>query len=336
MWALKNRTSYGAERNWIRDKTGHHHWLVAVRATFDIGHRGRLTLADHQPAPAFAPEFRGDPATTSLRRDSDLLAVKPGTDVVVDAMAHAPGGRPAASVPVSLRFADVEKTLVVYGTRVYYRGAVGMTTSAPRPFIAQAIKYEHAYGGSDTSATDPRRHRIDMRNPVGRGVAVEAQQLEHQPAHLVEYPRGDFRKVGPAGFGPVASFWSPRIERGGTYDERWTKTKKPLLPDDYDDRFALSAPDDQRTARPLRGGETLSATNMSADGSLQMVLPKIFLAFRTRVAGRFEEHRATLVTVFLAPEERTLSLTWQSTLPVGHRDVEHLDQTVISEKTYLA
>jgi hypothetical protein len=55
MWMLDNQTAYAVERNWVRDKNGRHHWVVAVKATFDVGQDGRLTLADEQPPPALAP-----------------------------------------------------------------------------------------------------------------------------------------------------------------------------------------------------------------------------------------------------------------------------------------
>src|SRR6185437_4057218 len=123
----------------------------------DIAPDGRLKLADEQPPPLLAPEHRGDPARTSRRLDADLLALKPGTDVVLDACAHAPKGRPAPSVPVSLRVGEIDKTLVVHGTRVYYRGAIGLTTTNPVPFTTQPIHYEWAFGGTDTSDADARR-----------------------------------------------------------------------------------------------------------------------------------------------------------------------------------
>lgn len=79
MWSLDNRTPYAAGRNWVRDKTGAHHWLVAVKATFQVAPDGRLSLGDEQPPPLLAPIHRGDPGLSSLRADSDLLALKPGT-----------------------------------------------------------------------------------------------------------------------------------------------------------------------------------------------------------------------------------------------------------------
>lgn len=335
MWALDNQTPYGADRAWIRDKTGTHQWLVAVKATFDIGEQGRLRLSDEQPPPSREPQHRGDPATTSLRLDSDLLAAKPATDVILDAYAHAPRGKPRHTVEVSLRIAEVHKTLLVHGPRVYVQGAWGLTTSRPLPFTRLPVHYEWAYGGSDLTPADLRKRVIDARNPVGKGIRAVKSQLENQPAHLIEYPRGKFAEAGPAGFGPIASAWSPRRERAGTYDSRWEATKKPLLADNYSELAALSSPDDQRPRKPLRGGETILLTNMTPSGELKFDLPRIVLTFQTKFGHRPVEHRGTMVTVFVVPDELKLSVVWQSLLPVSVRDADYLDFTTIREKPYV-
>jgi hypothetical protein len=336
MWIVSNETPYAADRNWTRDRQGNHVWLVAVQATFDIAASGRLTLADEQPPPLLAPEYRGEPGASSLRRDSDLLAAKPGTDVLMDACAYAPKGRAVPIVPVTLRVADVDKSVLVHGSRVYYRGALGLTTSRPQPFVTHPVHYEEAFGGVDVQNPDPRKQRIDPRNPVGRGFTLTPRALEHALAHALEYPGGKPADAGPAAFGPIDYSWSPRLERAGTYDESWLKTRRPLLPEDYDEAFALTAPEDQRPTRPLRGGEVVAVTNATPEGLLRFELPKIFLTFTTRISGRDEEHRApTLSTVFLALEERKLSLVWQSTLAVSGRELDELDDTTVGEKAFL-
>ena len=135
---LKNQTAYAAARNWTRDKDGVHWWIVAVKATYAAGASGALALVEEQTPPDLAPVHFGEPGKSSLRPDSDLLAVKPGTDVLVLADAHAPGGQAAASVPVALRAGTLEKHLVVHGERAYYEGPLGLTTTAPRPFHSMA------------------------------------------------------------------------------------------------------------------------------------------------------------------------------------------------------
>lgn len=332
MWALINQTPYAAERTWVRDKTGHHHWIVAVKATFEITPHGALHLAADQPPPVMAPEFFGEPGASSLRFDTDLAPRKPTTEILVDACAYAPHGKPVPSVPVGFRVGPIQKTLVVHGPRVYYSGVGGLTTTAPQPFDHHPIRYEDAYGGSDLSDPDPRRQRIDPRNPVGKGVKVRVTDLVNTPAHRIEYPHGDPSKLGPAGFGALASHWSPRLELAGTYDAAWVKNTKPLLPTDYDERVTLCAPLDQRASTYLQGGEPVQLVNMTPDGMLHTALPKLELVHTTRIKGRREHHRSRLVTVILEPEQRHLMLVWQTSLPVAATELDHLVGTTIEER----
>lgn len=334
MWTLDNRTGLGADRNWTRDKSGVHLWIVAVQATFQVGASGKLTPAEEQQPPTLAPVYHGEPGLSSLRRDSDLLAVKPGTDVLVNAHAHAPRGRPTKSVLASLRIDKLEKVLRISGTRTYARRLGVLTLSSPKPFVSRPIVYEWAYGGYDKTHSDPRKHRIDARNPIGKGFAARRQHLHRKPAHAIEYASGDPSRKGPAGFGAIDRAWSPRRELAGTYDDAWAASKKPLLPEDYDDRFGLCSPPDQRPTGFLRGGERIELKCMTQQGSLQFELPRRYFVFRTLFGSRREVHRGKLVTVIIEPEDSQLFMVWQSVLKVKARDTEHLDRTVILEKPY--
>lgn len=332
MWALLNKTAYAAERNWVRDKEGVHWWVVAVRATFDLAVDGRLTLCDEQIPPVLAPEFRGDPSSSSLLVDSDLLGLKPSTDVLLVANAHAPKGKPAGTVPVVLRVGGLEKQLLVHGDRVYYDGATGLRTTSPAPFITQAIQYESAFGGGDTSDPDPSRHRIDERNPVGRGFGRAASWV-NKPAHTIEYATGDASTRGPAGFGPIDPAWLPRRTLAGTYDAKWVETKKPLLPDDYSPTFMQSAPADQRPAVPLVGGERVGLLNMTPSGSVVFELPMINLSFVSRFGSYWSQHDSpVLSTLLLEPSNGKVSMVWQSGLRVPAAEGDFLDVTEIEER----
>ena len=332
MWGLKNRTAYAAERNWTRDKDGVHWWLVAVKATFNIAPGGRLRLADQQPPPGLMPEYFGEPGLLSLRCDSELLAVKPGTDVLVIAHAHAPQRKPAPTVPVALRIGQFQKILLVHGERAYSRGLTGVTTTRPQLFTKRPIRYEFAFGGCDLSDPDPRKHCIDERNPIGRGFARRAAHIVGKPAHTIEYPSGEPADNGPAGFGPIDPSWLPRRKLAGTYDAQWEQLKKPLLPDDFDPAFALSSPTDQRLQKPFAGGERVELVNMTPDGVLRFDLPRISLKFTTRISTRREQHHARMVTVLVEPEEKRLSVVWQSVLRVPSPDADYLDETEIIEQ----
>ncbi|MDB4977391.1 MAG: hypothetical protein JWN48_5732 [Myxococcaceae bacterium] len=335
MWTLNNQTPYAAERTWVRDKHGVHHWLVAVRGTFTFDEQGTLQLAVEQPPPLRTAVYFGDPGQSSLRYDADLLGMKPATDLTVLGSAYAPHGRPATKVLVGLRIEKLTKSVEVHGDRVY-SGTSLLDVSRSTAFARKPLLYEAAYGGADASPGDPARHVRDGRNPVGVGVYGEPGARRGKPAHTIEYPGRDPAKPGPAGFGPLASYWLPRLRHAGTYDAGWEQTKKPLLPDDYDERFTLCAPPDQQFGTYLRGGELLEMLNFTPTGVLRLTLPKIYLTFCTRFGTRSEEHRGRLVSVIVEPDERQLTMVWQSALKVRASDADYLDETLIDEKPYLA
>ncbi|MCA9651963.1 MAG: DUF2169 domain-containing protein [Myxococcales bacterium] len=331
MWLLENHTPYVAERSWTRDHHGVHWYLVAIRGTFLVDPDGRLSLADEQAPPVLAPLYAADAGVSSLLFDSDLLETKPGTDVLVLGRAFAPRGRPAPAVPVVLRVGVLEKQLVVYGNRVYVDGAMGLGTTSAQPFVEQPIDYERAFGGGDVADPDPQRHRIDERNPIGRGFPPKASVWANELAHCVEYPDGSHRR-GPAGFGPIDRHWLPRRTLAGTYDAAWVGRKKPLLPDDYDPRFGHCAPIDQQLPQPLGGGERVGVLNMSPEGSLVFELPRVSFRMRTRIGSTRHDHGATLSTITIEPAERRVSVVWRSSLRVPARQVDDLRTTDIREE----
>lgn len=333
MWALENATAYGAERGWTRAPEGHHLWLVAVKATFDVREGGALKLADTQPPPRIAPEFWGEPGLSSLRYEQEVTPVKPTTDVLVNGSAYAPAGRTATEVPVSLRFGRVRKDLVVTGPRVFFHQLGMLSRTPPQAFRSMPIRYENAYGGMDMEHPDPKRQRIEMRNPVGKGVAADASSLEHTQAYSVEYPNA--AGPVPAGLGPIAPSWQPRLSYAGTYDDAWQRKRAPLLPTDYDPRYLMCAPADQQAPQHLRGGEVIDLVHLTPEGALRLTLPSIYLTFTTRFGRRREQHRARLGTVLIEPDEQRLSLIWNTQLAVGGPWVDYLDTTRIAEKPYL-
>ncbi|KIG17738.1 putative exported protein [Enhygromyxa salina] len=302
-----------------------------MKATFEFKPDGTLGLADEQLDPLHVPEYFGDPGRSSLRYEADLIGPKPGTDVIVNAHAHAAGGRPIREVGVSLRIGELQKTLLVRGQSRYSFGMTGLRVTEPAPFVTHPIRYESAYGGSDMLDDEPKRHRIDARNPVGVGIAQHAAHLHGRVAPSVFYPRGDPAKIGPAGFGAIASYWSPRREVAGTYDQRWAAHKRPLLPDDYDPTHLLCSPVDQRAQPRLRGGERIGLVNLTPEGALEFELPRVVFAATTRISRRSVEHGFELASVVIEPEQRRLIMTWQSALLVRAPEVDDLRVSRIRE-----
>lgn len=335
MWLLSNSTPFAAERTWVRDTDGAEVWLVAVRGSFLIQADGKQVLDTEQTEVSRIPKFMGKPGLSSLIDECDLVHNKVRTDVLVYGSAYSPGGRPATSVNVRLKLAKIDKTLRVQGDRRWQRGILGVGLSSPEPFKQMPIVYERAFGGTDQKAPDPKEHQWEPRNPVGTGFATRKEHVVDELAPNVEDPRFpyvDWRQGCPAGFGPIARHWSPRVELAGTYDGEWENTRKPLLPSNFDERFYQCAPEDQQVKGFLKGSEAVELYNMTPDGFLSFRLPKVTLAMTTQFYdGTMSQHRADLHTVILYPDKRSFQIVWHSQLPCHHK-VNKLKVTRITLK----
>ncbi len=324
MWALNNRTPFSAERAWVRDKNGAEVWLVAVKGTFDIRADGTTVPAEKQEKVVLAPEFAGDPQSSSLLNDTDLPHKKLATDVLLQGHAYAPAGKPATRLSVGLKVANIQKVLHVTGDRVWLDSIGGVAISDPQPFLKMPITYERAFGGMDLIDEDEKQHDWDVRNPAGCGFATKAEHLIGKPVPNIEDPNdlitGWKQRPRPMGFGPIAGYWHPRVKLAGTYDENWEKQRLPLLPEDFDERYHQSAPEDQQVPGYLKGGELVQLVNLTPEGRFQFLLPRIFLGFTTHFFdGTSESHRSVLHTVILKPDVPQVVMVWHTYLPCHHK-----------------
>lgn len=333
MWTIRNQTPYKVANSWGRDKSGCHEWIVAVKGTFDIGLDGTTKIADEQLDPLIIAEHVAASGASSLRYDSDLVGAKATTDIVLNGTAYAPGGRPSEEFQVGMFVGPVSKVLTVRGTRRWGDGVFGGNSHA-EPVSQVPIVYENAYGGYDAGGSDPRAHALDPRNPVGRGVVAAGKNRRGLLMPHFEYPHGRLEQAGPAGFGAIDSFWSPRREHAGTYDDAWYRDRMPLLPQDWDCQALQCAPVDQRPTRYLRGGELVTLRNLTPSGNLQFTLPKVRLGFTTRILDRTDQHNAHLSSVILEPDSMRLLMVWVSVLTVPD-DIDYLESTVVREKVLI-
>lgn len=337
MWLLTNNTPFAAERTWVRDENGAEVWIVAVKGSFLIEEGGKTVLNPDQIEVSRVPKFRGDPATTSLLFESDLIHKKTRTDVIVHGHAYTPGGRPSTRVDVRLKLANIDKTLRVHGDRVVEGGFIGVSASIPQPFVKMPISYERSFGGTDQQDENPKNHDWEPRNPVGVGFGTRAEHVLGKPAPNVELPDVPYaghKRGAPAGFGPIPRHWSPRVSYAGTYDDHWKEERMPLLPADFDERFYQSAPQDQQTDAFLKGGEIVELFNMTPGGYLSFELPRVSLSFSTELGSQRIEHRSNLHTVVIEPDVPQVVLVWHSSLPCHGKETK-LYRTSVRQKEYV-
>jgi hypothetical protein len=336
MWLIANKTPFAADHAWVIDQEGNKLWMVVVKATFDVTTDGRCQLAGFSDPVRQVATPHNEFGTSSLCYEADLLGPKVTTDILVLGDAMAPSGRRVTALDVALQVGPVKKCLRVTGNRIWDSnpfGGVGM--SAPEAFERMPVSYERAYGGWDKSSSDEREHRLNARNPVGTGFAVRIENCKGARLPNVEWPDKMIRswkdRPEPAGLNVVDCAWSPRRELAGTYDEKWRRQRFPLWAEDFDSRYNNCAPRDQQTPAFLRGGERVDVLNMSPGGRLSFSLPRIELAFRTRLGGKRIEHAGQLSTVLIEPNRSRFVMTWQTTI-VCNRRADDLDETLVVEK----
>lgn len=151
--------------------------VVVMRATFVIGTDGTLELSGEQEPIATEDEYFGEPNRSSVRQESDLVPFKPRCDVIVNATAHAPGGRPSFEFAAGIRINRtsgenndmgpplLEKKLLVTGPRCWDKGFLGSwkLKSPTAPITSLPLRYEHAFGGEcRINRDDPDGRRVDM------------------------------------------------------------------------------------------------------------------------------------------------------------------------------
>jgi hypothetical protein len=338
MWSLTNHTPFAADRGFARDRDGAEVWLVAVKATFRVNRDSSVEVAEEQAKVSVAAEHTGEPGQSSLAYESDLILTKCGTDVLLRGHAYAPAGLPTDAVDVTMRVGRISKTLRVIGNRYWRKAPVGLKMTDAESFLKMPITYERAYGGVDRLSRNPKKHAVERRNPVGTGFAVSRRHLVDQPLPNIEDPRALItswrQRPPPAGFGPIAGHWLPRVRFAGTYDDRWQEERQPLVPDDFDDRFYQCAPEDQQADGFMRGGEEVELYNLSPIGVLKFNLPRAYFAFETDLGREVVEHRANLHTVILEPDEQRVIMVWHTSVRCHNRE-SSLERTVITQKEYL-
>src|SRR4051812_38471956 len=180
---LDNKTDFVVHPQLLVDKDGEK-LVVIVKATLTRAPDGTLEPAAKrlQRKVRVADVPWGKPERSSILYPADLCLRKPGTDVIVVAKAHAPGGKAVPSFDVAVRVGHLQKLCRVFGLRVWQAGGSGL--SSPRPVAEMEMRYDHAWGGFDDS--DPEEVVEEARNPVGSGMARDPAGLTHKPAPSIE------------------------------------------------------------------------------------------------------------------------------------------------------
>ncbi|WP_284775431.1 DUF2169 domain-containing protein [Agrobacterium sp. lyk4-40-TYG-31] len=294
---LVNHTPYPNFRYYSSDKAGVDFGVVIVKCTYEVGPSGRLLKAEEQAPMVFTDMCHGEVNRTSLWHPSDLVPLKPATDLIVNGVARAPGSEPLPSWTCGVRIEDdgnvrLEKILRVTGPRewrpiwkrrlsesekqewqLHRRYFDRWELSEPTSITELPLHYEYAFGGEVPQGQDTDGKAVfdtDHRNPLGLG-KIDPACTDHSapiPAPQIESinePVSDpYQDMMPQSLGPIPPAWLPRRPLGGTYDQNWKDNIWPAWPPDYDFAYHNSAHPDLILDPYLKGTETIQLTGLSA------------------------------------------------------------------------
>jgi hypothetical protein len=300
------------------DENGRPALVAVLKATYEIGAGGRLTLAAQQRPVCLAGE-RHDGG--SWKYEPEATPAKSATDVVLIGSARPPRGL-ARELPVRFRVGPVAQDAVVVGDRTWTkRFGGGIVPSEATPFESMPLTWERAFGGWDRNGTDPAAHSCEERNPLGRGYRRGRGSFEDGiPLPNVESPGDRLRSFGdrpaPVGFGFTSPEFHPRRTLAGTYDDAWQRERRPLLPLDFDRRFFNAAAPGLITSVHLQGDEPIEVTHCGPTAEMSFRLPRVPPPVVTVVTGGPDRRLDTrLDTVIVNADEAVLLLLWRGAAP---------------------
>lgn len=308
----------------LTDPLGAETLLVIVKGTWRIDRNGTLAVAEEQVPIQFEPLYHGEPDSSSLILDTDVVLEKPGTDCIL--LGHAFASKVGVgSVDVTFAVGPVRKTVRIFGERIWMKCLGKVSMSRPAPFEKIPLVWERAFGGTDASWSDPKDHEFCLENPVGKGLLARKAKREidglrlpnlEDPAHLIRKPDD---RPQPTGFGPIPPHWQPRAGYAGTYDDHWRKYVSPLPPEDMNPRFHSCAAPGLATARHLTGTEQVLVENASPGARMLFALPGVVPRVTVRLGASGQNLPMALDTVIVEPDAERVVLTWRGRCPVHGR-----------------
>jgi len=329
-----------------RNHRGEHIFSVIVKRSYRLTSSGAAERVEMDRPLRKVDEYyeNSDPERSPVKHEAELAPYKAATDVVVVGRAYAPGGSPTVRMTVAVEVAGRTKALAITGDRYcLYRPSMMPVFTDPEPFVEMEIRYDRAYGGSDTKSL-PSVPFLYPRNFKGVGVVLrnvkeavdglrlpnieEPQDLIAPERLLLEDPERWHLQPMPQGLGWYQREWYPRSAMLGSFPPfipAGTVTPEErlgLLPKDHvalakqsrlrimEAQFACGASIGM-VFPGLNGDEEVKLDGLSPDGPLAFRLPADSPAIGLDLGSGLQSLEVALHTVSIRPDERAVDLVWR-------------------------
>lgn len=334
-----------------QDDEGKPIFSLLVKRTYDIKPGLALARADKDEKLRPLDEYydMGDPQTSTVKYESDLVPFKSHTDVVFIGKAYAPGGVPVTVMDVGIQVEGAgAKVIRVIGNRrcVFQSGRPPLFTP-PEPFTEMEIRYDNAYGGKDRKS-NPENPFHFPSNDMGKGMVLKNKRelVEGLELPNLEDPRDLLtpektildtpdmwpRQPMPQGLGWFQRMWYPRSFFAGScpaYVDPGVVTKEEFLGYVQKDHIALSRAFKLpafhtrflQGASPglyfplLKGTETLRLKGLTPEGFLEFRLPGETPKLVLDIGFGAKSLDAVIHTVMIRAEDNQVDMVWRGSQP---------------------
>jgi hypothetical protein len=304
---------------------------VIAKRSYEIA-PGRVFLANEQ-LPLYTAEIPADSTNLYYSEnlaETDLVAFKPFTDIVVLGKAYSPKGTKSYHLECEVQVGPAKKIINVFGERkIESKLMRGLNFTDPIPFEEKPIGYANAYGGRAKSK-DGTLFPFPP-NPLGKGFyikggfeeyseilvpSVEDPEFPLEPEDLILDKYDNWKSAPkPVSFGWTKQSFFPRFtysgiipELPGAYASGYEIN--PNLPK-MDSRFFQGA-SDGLCSHVLKGNEHVRLTNMDSENPLfEFELPGEMPVMTIKIGSNQEQLPPVLQTVMIDKEKNILYMVWR-------------------------
>lgn len=312
---------------------------VLAKASYQITPEGLVALEQPEEIPFFEQdEYYGkmNPDLDAVKHESDLVAYKPMTDIVIHGEACAPAGKRAKFFDMGVSVAGLIHRIRVTGNRVLDCSNGKIRFSEPESFERMPLHFGLAYGGTD-KFSDPEQPYSYPRNPVGKGFLVnpdptsvhglELPNLE-DPSKLLDPGNLLIQKWDrwmeapvPRALGYTSRHSYPRYLMMGQTPDQALETNMAIqagkggdVPPILNHQYFNGAPTGMRFPY-LWGGETILLAYVDPENpqwsfQLPKQRPIVYLDLGRGTQGA----ETVLHTVEIFPKEKKLTMVWRGSL----------------------
>lgn len=349
--SILNNTPFAAQAFPHTDAQGVHSLALVAKGTWELA-AGATNLPRLRPAERQRPIHRAGLLRPlgSLARDEFQAQVlqpraqqpwpicepehvppKPWFDLLLDACAVSPNGRPASSIDVAVDYERQGRqhrlaALRAFSPRIWIKDFGQLKASELGPSLRIPLLRPFAFGGQTLDARG--NSLVDEHNPDGMGFYGTAAQAASAPLPWMQALDKPLRYWDDTvaeqalGLGLVPAHHQPRRALQGSFDDAWRQSRAPLLPLDHDPRHRNAAPQSLQLAESPRPGDVLALHHMGTEPLMRFVWPRVALVAQAETAGGtlLPPQELRWDTLAVDTEQADASLVWRALLPLAAQE----------------